>query len=254
MEAMKALVEEAFIDGVYSLSTGLDYVPNIYANTTEIIELCKVATQFGGTYTTHTRGTQSEGVEEALKIGFAAKIPVHILHAQYSLYPYDGGCGALDSQLQEFEQGWLFEGGPREFLNRLQRSHIRQILKQRLRVDWRRLHVAVCHNPEAQKFEGTSIQSIAEAQQQHPIDVYCDLLLANDGIALQVFRHALDEKYVIAALQHPLMLVGSDGWALVPVPYASASLILDATVRFPGFLVDMFASWELFRWQKRSQK
>ena len=235
MEAMKALVEEAFIDGVYSLSTGLDYVPNIYASTTEIIELCKVATQFGGTYTTHTRGTQSEGVEEALKIGFAAKIPVHILHAQYSLphsaakiqaarenglevsfdaYPYDGGCGALDSQLQEFEQGRLFEGGPHEFLNRLQRSHIRQILKQRLRVDWRRLHVAVCHNPEVQKFEGTSIQSIAEAQQQHPIDVYCDLLLANDGIALQVFRHALDEKYVIAALQHPLMLVGSDGWAL----------------------------------------
>jgi N-acyl-D-amino-acid deacylase len=235
MEAMKALVEDAFLEGVFSLSTGLDYVPNIYANTAEIIELCKVAAQYGGTYTTHTRGAQREGVEEALKIGLAAKIPVHVLHAQYSLpysydsiksaqkkgleisfdaYPYDGGCGALDSQLQEFEKGWLFEGGPREFLNRLHKPHIRQVLKQRLHVDWRRLHVAVCHSSEVQQFEGNSIHSIAETQQQHPVDVYCDLLLANEGIALQVFRHALEEIYVIAALQHPLMIVGSDGWAL----------------------------------------
>jgi N-acyl-D-amino-acid deacylase len=235
MEAMKALVEEAFMDGVFSLSTGLDYVPNIYADTAEIIELCKVAAQYRGVYTTHTRGTRREGVEEALKIGFAAKVPVHILHAQYSLphsapiieaasnkglkvsfdaYPYDGGCGALDSQLQEFEKGWLFDGGPHEFLNRLKQPRIRQTLKQRLEVDWHRLHVAVCQSPEAQKYEGISIQAIAEERQQHPIDVYCDLLLANDGVALQVYRHALDEKHVIAALQHPLMLVGSDGWAL----------------------------------------
>jgi N-acyl-D-amino-acid deacylase len=235
MEAMKALVEDAFTEGVFSLSTGLDYVPNIYANTAEIIELCKIATQYGGTYTTHTRGAQREGVEEALQIGLAAKIPVHILHAQYSLpgsyasiqsaqengleisfdaYPYDGGCGALDSQLQEFEKGRLFEGGPREFLNRLHKPYTRQTLKERLQVDWRRLHVAVCHSLEVQHFEGASIHSIAETQQQHPVDVYCDLLLANDGIALQVFRHALEERYVIAALQHPLMLVGSDGWAL----------------------------------------
>jgi N-acyl-D-aspartate/D-glutamate deacylase len=235
MEAMKTLVEEAFMDGVVSLSTGLDYVPNIYADTAEIIELCKVAAKYSGTYTTHTRGTRKEGVEEALKIGLAAKVPVHILHAQYSLphsaaiigeasnkglevsfdaYPYDGGCGALDSQLQEFEKGWLFDEGPREFLNRLMQPRIRQTLKQRLEVDWQRLHVAVCQSPGAQKYEGTSIQAIAEEQQQHPVDVYCDLLLANDGVALQVYRHALDEKYVIAALQHPLMLIGSDGWAL----------------------------------------
>lgn len=268
MEAMKTLVEEAFMDGVFSLSTGLDYVPNIYADTTEIIELCKVAAQYGGVYTTHTRGTQREGVEEALKIGLTAKVPVHILHAQYSLphsaeiierarnkglevsfdaYPYDGGCGALDSQLQEFEKGWLFDGGPHEFLSRLKQPQIRQTLKQRLQVDWHRLHVAVCQSPDAKKYEGASIQAIAEAQQQHPIDVYCDLILANDGVALQVYRHALDEKYVIAALQHPLMLVGSDGWALaetgalrvgVPHPrcYGTFPRILGRYVRKQGAL------------------
>ncbi len=99
-------------------------------------------------------------------------------------------------------------------MNRLHKSHIRQTLKEQLHVDWRRLYVAVCHSPEVQQFEGASIHSIAETQQRHPVDVYCDLLLANDGIALQVFRHALEERYVIAALRHPLMLVGSDGWAL----------------------------------------
>ncbi len=58
---MKELVAQAMKDGALGISTALIYPPGHYAKTEELIELAKVAAQYGGIYGTHMR---SEGASE----------------------------------------------------------------------------------------------------------------------------------------------------------------------------------------------
>jgi N-acyl-D-amino-acid deacylase len=73
--------------GAMGLSTGLIYVPGTYAETAELIDLAKVVGQHGGLYATHMRnegGRVLEAIDEALRIGAAAGIPVHLSHLKAS--------------------------------------------------------------------------------------------------------------------------------------------------------------------------
>src|SRR5260370_16296030 len=70
-------------DGAIGLASGLIYFPNSYAKTDELIELARVAAQYGGIYTTHIRDEGdhiSEALSEAIEISEKAGLPVHILH------------------------------------------------------------------------------------------------------------------------------------------------------------------------------
>lgn len=83
---MQALLREAMDQGALGLSSGLDYEPDRYASTGEIIALARVAAAAGGIYVTHSRGDYSNvraGVEEALRIGREAGIPVGIQHFKF---------------------------------------------------------------------------------------------------------------------------------------------------------------------------
>jgi N-acyl-D-amino-acid deacylase len=83
MDAMKQLVEQAMREGAIGVASGLIYVPNMYANTKELIELAKVAAKYGGIYTSHIRGEGAHGVQaiqEAIQISIKANLPAHILH------------------------------------------------------------------------------------------------------------------------------------------------------------------------------
>src|SRR5205823_2448571 len=58
LERMKRLVADAMEQGALGVSTSLQYVPDRFASTDEIVELAKVAARYGGVYFTHQR---SEG-------------------------------------------------------------------------------------------------------------------------------------------------------------------------------------------------
>ena len=58
LEQMRQLVAQAMQQGAFGLSSALQYVPDVYASTDEIVELAKVAHSYGGVYFTHQR---SEG-------------------------------------------------------------------------------------------------------------------------------------------------------------------------------------------------
>src|SRR5262245_4679611 len=83
LEKMKALVDQGMRDGAWGLTTGLYYTPGSFADTEEIVELCKVVAKHGGFHATHMR---NEGVDllpcvsETLEIGRKAGVPVHISH------------------------------------------------------------------------------------------------------------------------------------------------------------------------------
>src|SRR5450755_3502744 len=83
LEKMKALVRDAMKDGTVGVSTSLEYAPAPYAKTEELIALAAEASKFGGIYSTHMRDESAsvlEAIDEALRIGREAHIPVEIWH------------------------------------------------------------------------------------------------------------------------------------------------------------------------------
>lgn len=87
MERMKEIVDKAMQDGAAGLSTGLIYIPGTYTPTEEIVELAKVASRYHGVYATHMRDEGDSvtfAIEEALRIGREAGLPVQISHFKLS--------------------------------------------------------------------------------------------------------------------------------------------------------------------------
>ncbi|MCL0078245.1 D-aminoacylase [Dehalococcoidia bacterium] len=92
LDKMKQMVAEAMEAGAFGLSTGLDYIPGIYADTAEIVELVQVVKDYGGIYATHcrragVRGKKTHspasgitGLMEAIEIGKQTRVPVQISH------------------------------------------------------------------------------------------------------------------------------------------------------------------------------
>lgn len=86
LDQMRAYVRGAMQEGAFGFSTGLFYAPQSFSKTEEVIELSKVAARFGGFYDTHMRDEDSYSIgllgaiDETLRIGREAQIPVHISH------------------------------------------------------------------------------------------------------------------------------------------------------------------------------
>ena len=80
---MQALVKADMQHGALGLSTGLEYMPGIFSATDEVIALAKVAAASGGRYASHLRDEDDlflDAVDEIIRIGREANIPVHISH------------------------------------------------------------------------------------------------------------------------------------------------------------------------------
>ena len=83
MESMKQLVKQAMQEGAMGVGTSLIYPPAFFAKTNELVELCKVASQYGGMYISHMRSEGDklyEAVEELITIAKEANIPAEIYH------------------------------------------------------------------------------------------------------------------------------------------------------------------------------
>ncbi len=87
LDSMRAIVARGMADGAIGLSTGLYYAPGNYSTTEEVIELAKIAARAGGIYDSHMRDEGSYtsagvvgSVNETIRIGLQAHLPVHISH------------------------------------------------------------------------------------------------------------------------------------------------------------------------------
>ena len=159
LEQMKSLVAQAMQQVALGVSTALIYPPGHYAKTEELIELAKVAAQYGGIYASHMRSeglNEVAAVREALRIGQEAHIPVEIFHLKVSgknragrmidivrmiqqarnsgqdvtadMYPYLAGATALASSLPP----WVADGGTDNLLQRLRDPAVRQRIKNEM--------------------------------------------------------------------------------------------------------------------------
>ncbi len=83
MTQMKDLVRQAMAQGAMGLGSSLIYAPAVFASTTELIELCKVAGDYGGMYITHMRSESDDilkAINETLTISKEAGVPAEIYH------------------------------------------------------------------------------------------------------------------------------------------------------------------------------
>lgn len=83
LATMKELLTDDMRHGALGLSTGLEYSPGIYSETEEVIALAQVAAALGGRYSSHMRDEDDriqDSIDEVIRIGKEARIPVHISH------------------------------------------------------------------------------------------------------------------------------------------------------------------------------
>jgi len=93
IEEMKEIIREAMKEGAWGLSTGLEYIPDRYATTEEIIEILKVVGEFGGVYATHQRNEFDRGpeaTEETIRIAEATGVRANISHLKVCRKNYWG--------------------------------------------------------------------------------------------------------------------------------------------------------------------
>jgi len=225
------------------MSTGLIYTPSVFAKTEEIVELAKVLSGYGGIYFSHIRGegeTLIAAVEEAVRIGGEAGVPVQIAHFKASGKPHWGktegslrvvaeGRGegvdvtfdqypyiASSTGLAAFMPHWAQEGGADSLLERLKDPEIRKrIAEDRGGIyrTWDAIMIASAKNHT--EYEGKRISEIAELEGKEPYEAVFDLLLAEDA-QVSVVSFGMSEEDVRRVMQSPHGMVGSDGSAAAP--------------------------------------
>ena len=103
LDQMKALVAAAMEDGALGVSSSLQYMPDRFASTDELVELASVAARYGGVYFTHLRsesGRIIEALDEAFAVAERAKIPAEIWHLKTA---YKANWGRMPDVLARIE-------------------------------------------------------------------------------------------------------------------------------------------------------
>ena len=160
LQRMRAIMDTAMRAGAMGMTTALIYPPSSYSTTDELVEVGKIAAQYGGIYASHIRGEGKEvvqSVREAIEIGERAGMPVEVFHLKVAhrpgwgilmdsvrqvveaarargvdvaadMYVYTAGGTGLEATIPS----WAHEGGRDSLRARLARPDVRARLKREL--------------------------------------------------------------------------------------------------------------------------
>jgi len=247
LDQMRDLVRKAMQQGALGLSSALEYTPDMYATTLELIELAKVASEYGGIYISHIRDEEDRIIEallEAADIGRAAKIPVEIWHLKVAekqnwgrmpevirliqqhrdqgidmtadQYPYIAFSNALSAPIP----GWAQEGGTAKLLERLgdraTRARIRKELETRNRstgLDFQGMLISSVSNRNLKQWEGKRLTEVAAAWKKDPYETMFDFILADSARTGRV-AFAMNEQDLQMGMAQPWTSFCTDGSAL----------------------------------------
>jgi dihydroorotase/N-acyl-D-amino-acid deacylase len=251
LRTMRRLLDRSLEEGALGITSGLIYAPGAYASTDELIELVKPLQTFGRPYVTHVRGETdmvADSIREAIEIGRAAAVALHISHHKVAgkqnwgrteetlgvmssartsgidltidVYPYTAGSTLLHSVLPL----WVQDGGVSPMVERLHDSAVRDRIRrdfetglpgwQNLRqaAGWEGIVIANC--PGRPEIENWSIEQLAEAAGKDPSDCVFDLIVEQRDQVL-VICHILSEADVQHVVASDEAMIGSDG---IPLP------------------------------------
>jgi dihydroorotase/N-acyl-D-amino-acid deacylase len=246
---MQEVVDQAMRDGALGVSSSLQYVPDMYNSTDELIAMAKVAAKYGGAYFTHQRSEANaidSSLDEVFRISKEAGIRSQIWHLKTAYkknwgrmpavlqriadaraqgidvaanqYPWTAGSNGLDACLPP----WVREGGREALLKRLADPKQREKAKADMLVDsdqWSnqylgsggpdRVLIASVVNPSLKKYEGKTVAQMGADEKKDPRDALIDLVVA-DRANTACIIFMMDEKDVQTALASPLVAFCTD--------------------------------------------
>ena len=225
MNNMRELVREAMEEGAMGIGSSLIYAPAFYSSTEELIELCKVASEYGGMYISHMRSESNkllEALDELIKISKEANISAEVYHLKAgglpnhykidlviekinkardqglnittNMYNYIAGATGLDAHMPP----WVQEGGYDKWVKRLKNPLIRARVKQEMikdTDDWENLGFlsgpdgvlfSDFKNPKLRKYIGMTLKEVSDKLKKHYADVAIDFVI-EDGHGFFVY-------------------------------------------------------------------
>jgi N-acyl-D-amino-acid deacylase len=255
LELMKDLVHQGMKEGAMGIGSSLIYAPAFYSSTEELIEICKVAADYGGMYISHMRSEGNkllESVDELLTIANEAGIPAEIYHLKQSgkknwgkldrviqkidsarakglnittdMYTYTAGATGLDASMPP----WVQEGGLEQWIQRLKDPQIRKRVIKEMQTDtdeWENLMRAAespdklilvgFKNDSLKYLTGKTLTEVAKIKGKSPEETAIDLVI-QDGSRVGTVYFLMDEENVKRQIQLPYMSFGSDAGSLAP--------------------------------------
>jgi len=104
MDLMRSTVDKSLTEGAFGLSSGLTYTPGMYADTGELVQLCRVVGARGGYYSPHHRSYGAGALEayaEMVDVSRRSGCPLHLAHATMNFPVNEGRAGELLTLLDE---------------------------------------------------------------------------------------------------------------------------------------------------------
>lgn len=252
LQRMQGLVAEAMQQGAFGVSSSLQYVPNRFASTDELVALASTAAVHGGIYITHQRSEGNhvlESIDEVLAIAERANVQTEIWHLKTAyranwgkmaevlrrieaararglrvsanIYPYDRASNGLDACLPI----WVREGGTSAMLERLADPEVRARVKRDMddpdapfENQWygsggpAGVMLSSVLDPSLRKYEGMNFVEIGDFMGKDPRDAAIDLVIA-DRAESSVIISIMDEADVVAAMRTPWVSFDTDSGA-----------------------------------------
>ena len=255
LERMRALVRQGMEEGALGIGSSLIYAPAFYARTDELIELAKVAGEYGGIYISHMRSEGNrllQAVEELITISREAELPAEIYHLKAAgqanwgkmdeviarveaaradglritadMYTYTAGATGLDAAMPP----WVQEGGHDAWVERLRDPTIRPRVEREMRTptdEWENLFLAagtaenvllVGFRQDSLKYlTGKTLAEVANERGTTPETTAMDLVVADDSRVGTVY-FLMSEENVEKQIALPWVSFGSDAGSLAP--------------------------------------
>jgi len=255
LEQMQELVRQAMHDGAVGVSTALEYAPAPYAKTDELIALAAEASKLGGIYATHMRNEGTgvlPAIDEALRIGREAHIPVEIWHLKVGGKPSWGRMPEVVAKINAaraqgvdvsantyaypawfndfsaFIPAWAHDGGNAKLIERLKDPATRERIRKDMLTpsdqwdnEWQEIPgpeavlIGVAHNPQLLPLQGKTLAEIAKTWNKDPMDALFDMLIEDHALT-SVAVFGMSEPDVALALQQPWVSVDNDSSGTSP--------------------------------------
>ncbi|MFI8084834.1 amidohydrolase family protein [Kitasatospora sp. NPDC086009] len=259
LDRMRELLAQGLAEGAVGLSSGLTYTPGMYADTAELVALCRVVAECGGFHAPHQRSYGSgalEGYAEMVEIARRSGCPLHLTHATMNFGVNQGRAGELldlvdraladgidltldsypylpgSTTLAALLPGWATEGGPQATLARLGEADACERIRYEVEVkgsdgchgvvtDWATIQLSGVRNQELAGAVGRTVAELAAEQGRSGTEVFLDLL-RRDELATTILQHVGHEENVRAIMRHRAHTAGSDGLLVGARPHPRA--------------------------------
>jgi N-acyl-D-aspartate/D-glutamate deacylase len=245
LKSMQRIADRALAQGACGLSTGLSLAPMTSATPEELVALGEVAADHDKIFSFHMRDYTDhllDAVSEVLAVARLTGCRVQVSHLAVigrdnwggvsdalamiddavaagsrvgvDVYPYVAGSGNLTQLLPD----WSLEGGRTAQLRRLSdprsRARVVEEVAGGSRKDtWGDITISSGEVPE--EVIGKSVGEISTLWGLAPAEVVVRLV-ESSGVTASMVAFGRSEDDVVAALRHPLTMIGSDGRALDP--------------------------------------